>query len=110
MNDIIKCLRMINGIDNAYEASKLLGISKSYMCMLESGARVVTPELLEKIASVYKIESSAIISISEAYEQGLCNKLEVMKLIIDYYSAYYTAKNNSKYEDDEKRGHKSYNK
>lgn len=97
MNDVIKWIRMINGIDNASYAAKLLGVSQAYMSMLESGARIVTTEILDKIAYVYKIESSMIIYIAEAYEQGLCNRLEVMKIIIDYY----TYKNNQKYLDDE---------
>lgn len=49
MNNVIKWIRIISGIEKVNDAAKLLGISKSYISALEGGTRNITDELLEKI-------------------------------------------------------------
>ena len=69
IGDILKRTRTIYGY-KAYELSKLLGISKSYLSEIENNKKKPSLELLEKYSEIYDMKLSSLILLSESYEEA----------------------------------------
>ena len=67
---LIKTLRTAVDLSQG-ELSKRLEISKSYLCLLETGKRIPSNDLLDRIASIFSISREALIFLTTAVPDEL---------------------------------------
>jgi transcriptional regulator with XRE-family HTH domain len=71
LNQALRHLRRYHGMKQRDLAAKL-GISNNYLSEIESGAKahVITIELLNKYAEIFKVPASTLMLFSEQLESG----------------------------------------
>lgn len=71
LNQALRYLRRYHGMKQQDLAAKL-GISNNYLSEIESGAKahVITVELLNKYADVFKVPASTLMLFSEQLDSG----------------------------------------
>ena len=67
--DTLRKMRMIYGI-SAKEFSERLGVSTSFLSMIETDKKKPSIELLSKCADIFEISLSALVLLSESYEKA----------------------------------------
>lgn len=63
----LKAIRQFHGLTQAELASRF-GMSKSYLCEIESGKKSVGYDLLEKYADIFDVPVSSLVFFSESIE------------------------------------------
>lgn len=69
IGDVLKRLRVIYGY-KAYEMSKMLNISPSYLSEIENGKKQPSLDHLKQYAEIFGIKLSSLILLSESYEEA----------------------------------------
>jgi transcriptional regulator with XRE-family HTH domain len=67
LHDALRLIRTFHDLKQA-EAAGLLGISKSYLSEIESGAKVPTLQIVTRYSEVFEIPMSSILFFAESIE------------------------------------------
>jgi Predicted transcriptional regulator len=83
MGEVLKKIRTIYGY-TAKEMSSRLGISPSYLSEIENNKKRPSLDLLEKYSEIFEIKVSAIIAMSENYNDDTKNKKSINKVMVNF--------------------------
>lgn len=69
LNEALRLVRVYHDL-NQGDAAQKVGLSKSYICEIESGRKKVTLDVLEKYALAFDIPVSSLMLFAEKNENG----------------------------------------
>lgn len=76
INTILKALRKFNNMKQK-EASEKLGMSRSFLCEIETGKKKPSLELIYKYSEVFDIKPHLILQFAEGTKKTKLNKFVV---------------------------------
>lgn len=84
IDEALRLIRIWHDISQKDLAAKL-GISKSWVCEIESGKKCPTIPLVQKFAEYFGIEVSTIFAFAEYIECQQNINLSTLKMLINWY-------------------------